>query len=158
MNTEGNSSTLSSQKVCSRCKVKRPIEEFNFRNRSTGVRHRYCRECGKHFTRNHYKRNKSQYIARSMRSNIKRREYLQQLKSRPCADCGMQYPYYVMDFDHREDEEKVFEMNRVAYVSMRALKQEIKKCDLVCSNCHRVRTYQRIMQKQLSARLSARET
>jgi hypothetical protein len=83
-----------------------------------------------------------------MRANIKRREFLQQIKSRPCADCGVQYPYYVMDFDHREGEKKIFEMNRVSYVSMRAIKQELEKCDVVCANCHRERTHQRIMQKK----------
>jgi hypothetical protein len=83
-----------------------------------------------------------------MRANVERRKYLQQVKSRPCVDCGVQYPYYVMDFDHREGEEKIFEMNRISYVSMRAAKKEIEKCDVVCANCHRERTYQRIMQKQ----------
>ena len=144
MNATVNLSTDSQTKVCSKCKVERPIEEFNFRNRSTGVRHRYCRECGKIFTRNHYRRNKRQYVDRVLRSHAKRREYLHQIKSRPCADCGVQYPYYVMDFDHREGEEKIFEMNRVNYVTLRALKQEIEKCDVVCSNCHRERTYRRI--------------
>ena len=143
-----NSSFNLSQKVCSKCKVIRPAEEFNFRNRSTGVRHRYCRECGKQFTRNHYKSHKRQYIERNLRSHVKRREYLRQVKSRPCAGCGVQYPYYVMDFDHREGERKTFEMNRVNYVTMRAIKQEIGKCDVVCDNCHRERTYQRIMQRK----------
>lgn len=85
-----------------------------------------------------------------MRANIRQREYLRQVKSRPCADCGVQYPYYVMDFDHREGEKEFFEMNRVSYVSMRAIKQEIEKCDVVCANCHRERTYQRIIQKRSS--------
>lgn len=145
---ENNSSDDSISKVCSKCRVSKPVEEFNFRKRSDGIRHRYCRECGKKFTQAHYKLNKRQYIERSMRANIKRREYLKQIKSRPCADCGVQYPYYVMDFDHRDGEKKVFEMNRVGYVSMRAIKQEIEKCDLVCANCHRERTYRRIMQRQ----------
>ncbi len=139
-------------KLCSTCKVSKPIEEFNFRYRSKGIRHGYCRDCGKTLTQNHYRRNKRQYIERSMRATIKRRKYLQQLKSRPCADCGVQYPYYVMDFDHREGETKIFEMNRVGYVSMRALKLEIEKCDLVCANCHRERTYQRMMQRTIRRR------
>ncbi|MDQ3743355.1 MAG: hypothetical protein M3444_03130 [Acidobacteriota bacterium] len=58
-----------------------------------------------------------------------------------------------MDFDHREGETKIFEMNRVSYVSMRAIKQEIEKCDVVCANCHRERTYQRIMRRVANRRL-----
>lgn len=147
MDIPASSSNTLSQKVCSKCKVGKPLEEFNFRNRSTGVRHRYCRECGKVFTRNHYRLNKRQYIDRSLRSTAKRREFLRQVKSRPCVDCGIQYPYYVMDFDHRDGEKKSFEMNRVNYVTMRAIKQEIEKCDVVCSNCHRERTYRRIIKR-----------
>ncbi|HEX6622119.1 MAG TPA: hypothetical protein VF064_00300 [Pyrinomonadaceae bacterium] len=55
-----------------------------------------------------------------------------------------------MDFDHREGEQKVFEMNRVSYVTMSALKREIEKCDVVCANCHRERTYRRVMQRRAS--------
>jgi hypothetical protein len=147
-----NSSTSSSSRACSKCKVIKPIEEFNFRNRSSGIRHRYCRECGKKFTQAHYKRNKYQYIERSIRAKEKRREYMRQTKSRPCTDCGIQYPFYVMDFDHREGEIKSFEMNHVNYVTMRAIKLEIEKCDVVCANCHRERTYRRIMQKVTTRR------
>ncbi|HEX8173967.1 MAG TPA: hypothetical protein VF543_02485 [Pyrinomonadaceae bacterium] len=88
-----------------------------------------------------------------MLAKEKRREYLRLMKSRPCTDCGIQYPYYVMDFDHREGEAKSFEMNHVNYVTMRAITREIEKCDIVCSNCHRERTFQRIMRRQ-----SARST
>lgn len=140
-------------KPCSKCKASKPLIEFNFRNRSTGVRLPYCRECGKKLTQSHYRRNKRQYINRSILAKEKRREYIRQVKSRPCADCGIRYPYYVMDFDHREGEEKIFEMNRVNYVTMRAIQQEIEKCDVVCSNCHRERTYQRIMLREASNRL-----
>jgi hypothetical protein len=153
MDTAINSSLGMSHKVCSKCKVERPIEEFNFRNRSTGLRLPYCRECGKKFTQSHYRRNKRQYIDQSIRAKERLREYVRQVKSRPCADCGIQYPFYVMDFDHREGETKIFEMNRVSYVSMRAIKQEIEKCDVVCSNCHRERTYRRIMRRVANRRL-----
>jgi hypothetical protein len=148
MTSMANSRANLSLKVCSKCKVSKSVEEFNFRNRSSGIRHRYCRECGKKLTQDHYRRNKHQYIERSMRATVKRRTFLRQMKSRSCADCGVQYPYYVMDFDHRAGETKVFEMNQVNYVMMHAIQKEIEKCDIVCSNYHRERTYQRIIQRQ----------
>lgn len=47
-----------------------------------------------------------------------------------------------MDFDHRED--KKFSISQKAYFGARKqVLDEIKKCDVVCSNCHRERTYQR---------------
>jgi hypothetical protein len=55
-------------------------------------------------------------------------------------DCGSTYPYYVMDFDHREN--KKFNIGPNSYsTSFADLKAEIDKCDVVCANCHRERTY-----------------
>jgi hypothetical protein len=131
------------RKVCSKCQAHKPITEYNFRNRLAGIRHSYCKECGKHFTHRHYERNKSQYLDRNARAYAKRKALVLQMKSRPCADCGVQYPYYVMDFDHREGVLKSFALNSVNRVTMRAIIQEIEKCDVVCANCHRERTQRR---------------
>jgi hypothetical protein len=51
----------------------------------------------------------------------------------------------VMDFDHREGELKTDNVaNLVASPhSMKKLLEEIAKCDLVCANCHRIRTHAR---------------
>jgi hypothetical protein len=130
-------------KICSKCEETKAIKEFNFKNRAAGTRHSYCRECGKIITRRHYAQNKRQYLNRNLRSFTKRREFARQMKSRPCADCGIQYPYYVMDFDHREGEVKKYELNRIDRITTKALIREIEKCDVVCANCHRIRTYQR---------------
>lgn len=59
-------------------------------------------------------------------------------------DCGISYPYYVMDFDHRNGEEKLEGVAALVNSGRRkAVFEEIEKCDLVCSNCHRERTHQR---------------
>lgn len=135
------------EKICSRCKISKPLEEFNFRHKAKGVRHGYCKECGKILTRSHYRRNKRQYLEKNLQSFQKRREFVRQMKNKPCADCGITYPYYVMDFDHRENEIKEFGLNAVTQKAINALKREIAKCDVVCANCHRERTYQRRLQK-----------
>jgi hypothetical protein len=143
MQTENHASQRREEKACSKCKTTKPITEFNFKYRATGVRHSYCKECGKTLTRNHYVNNKRQYLDKNLRSYLKRREFVRQMKSRPCADCGIQYPYYVMDFDHREGEVKKYALNNTDRMTMRAILCEIKKCDVVCSNCHRERTHRR---------------
>jgi hypothetical protein len=61
-------------------------------------------------------------------------------------DCGQRYPYYVMEYDHRDGEEKfcnVSALNGHRRVSMSKLLAEIAKCDVVCANCHRERTFRR---------------
>lgn len=59
-------------------------------------------------------------------------------------DCGIKYPHYVMDFDHRDRKLKLASINRMinfhSYSKDKIL-EEIEKCDLVCANCHRIRTY-----------------
>ena len=72
----------------------------------------------------------------------KRREWLDELKSKSCMDCGGKFPPECMDFDHRNGDEKVFSVNQVLK-NMKQLLEEIKKCDLICANCHRVRTRKR---------------
>lgn len=58
-------------------------------------------------------------------------------------DCKVSYPYFVLDFDHREDKE--FDLHKASRLgrSIANLKKEIAKCDIVCANCHRVRTFTR---------------
>lgn len=90
-------------------------------------------------------RNKSRVRQKDKRSHYRR--YIQEVKtSSPCVDCNIEYPYYIMDFDHRPDETKLFDIsNSGECPSMDALLIEIAKCDLVCSNCHRQRSWERLV-------------
>lgn len=98
-----------------------------------------------------YKRNKTKVKAKSKTSNktaIKRnREFIQNYKENtPCFDCKIKYHYCVMNFDHLRD--KKANLSRLVRnsLSINALKLEMDKCELVCSNCHRIRTWKRIFQ------------
>ena len=58
----------------------------------------------------------------------------------PCADCGVSYPAVVMEFDHvRGDKITSVSMMISCLASWEAIEEEIAKCELVCSNCHRLR-------------------
>lgn len=140
--------TKSKSKVCSKCRTKKELTEFNFRNRAFNKRHSYCKDCGKIFTRNHYRNTKRQYLDRNLRSYASRRELVIKAKLQPCVDCGIQYPYYVMDLDHREGVTKMFSLHKVHNATKKAILQEIAKCDVVCANCHRERTHQRRMKRK----------
>ena len=77
------------------------------------------------------------------------RERVRQAKDVPCADCGVKYPYYVMDLDHLPGTEKKFTLAMSTRKSTRGaqgmveVEAELKKCEAVCSNCHRERTHGR---------------
>jgi|SRR3989344_9389085 len=94
--------------------------------------------------RRHYYSNREAYIKKALKRKKEIRKWLNDIKeATPCTDCRESYPYYVMDFDHiskKEVEIKKLLNNS----SLRKLKTEILQCELVCSNCHRARTYNRI--------------
>lgn len=72
------------------------------------------------------------------------RGLIREAKSVPCSDCGIQYPYYVMEFDHVRGEKK-FNIGALGVNSKTSvLMEEIQKCDVVCCNCHAERSYQRL--------------
>ncbi len=72
-----------------------------------------------------------------------RRVWLQALKeNHPCVDCGVVYHPVVMDFHHRDPASKLFNIGRKwGSTSISLLLEEIAKCDLICANCHRLRTH-----------------
>ena len=82
--------------------------------------------------------------SRQTKGNPKRlrQAMIQAAKQVPCADCRRKYPHYVMDFDHVRGE-KSFSLNTAGTRSLEAVRKEIEKCDIVCANCHRKRTYKR---------------
>ena len=73
------------------------------------------------------------------------RDYLNKLKDVPCLDCKGKFPPIVMDFDHVEGSIKFSDVGILAhYGSWDRLKTEVSKCEVVCANCHRIRTKERI--------------
>lgn len=95
--------------------------------------------------RRHYAAHPDYYRERNRKLKRDNTSKIRETKNVPCADCGQSYPYYVMDFDHRPDENKKFELGRIVHRSStrKQVAEEIAKCDVVCSNCHRERTFKR---------------
>ena len=59
-------------------------------------------------------------------------------------DCGLEFPPCAMDFDHRDGREKVIGVTRmVGRAGIARILAEAEKCDIVCANCHRARTFRR---------------
>lgn len=92
-----------------------------------------------------YSESRRNSIERQADANTKRRQtrrsMIDAFKDVPCADCGVKYPPYIMDFDHRNPDEKLFQIGSNSTLSIERILTEISKCDVVCSNCHRERTW-----------------
>lgn len=94
--------------------------------------------------RQHYLANKADYSKRSVEGRQRRRAHVAKLKEKPCMDCGVQYPWYVMEFDHRPGTGKIDKVSdMIARYAWGVVLTEIEKCDVVCANCHHSRTWNR---------------
>lgn len=94
-------------------------------------------------TQTHYELNREYYKEKAKRNKEKSRQLIRDTKDVPCTDCKIKYPSCVMDLDHVHGK-KLFNVGaswmRMGYKQIEA---EIKKCEVVCSNCHRIRTHKR---------------
>lgn len=137
------------KKTCSCCDEEKPIK--NFYKRKTGKRagelYEKCKECMKARGRAYYHKNKNRQLNlarnRTNKARALKRKYLVNAKDKPCSDCGVKYPHYVLDFDHKNKNDKI---DNIAHLvnrnwSLKKIKEEISKCDIVCANCHRERTW-----------------
>jgi hypothetical protein len=71
-------------------------------------------------------------------------DFIEWLKTGPCLDCDMSFPTCCMDFDHCVGE-KLFNISHAvrSKFSNEEIMTELAKCELVCANCHRIRTANR---------------
>lgn len=71
----------------------------------------------------------------------RQRAWIDALKiERGCADCGYNDHPVALDFDHIDG--KTFSIG-AGRRSKRAVLEEIARCEVVCANCHRLRTERR---------------
>ena len=129
-------------KVCTQCKKNKNTSEFTKNRTSKDGLRSNCKMCSATAKGEWYLRNKG---TTNERAKIRKRERIllvAQLKDNPCMDCGQRFHYTAMDFDHVRDFKK-FSISAGAHTAMPELLAEIAKCDLVCSNCHRFRTWSR---------------
>ena len=97
-------------------------------------------------SRRFYVKNKLIIIERNAERKRKAGKILASIKNRPCMDCEGYFNPWQMDFDHREPCKKSFTIGRCTNYRIDKLLEEIKKCDVICSNCHRERTYNRLQE------------
>ena len=65
--------------------------------------------------------------------------FIEHLKKHPCIDCG-EDNVVVLDFDHMRDKRMSVPMLANRPCSLATLREEIEKCEIRCSNCHRIKT------------------
>ena len=109
-----------------------------------------CAKCGRkaanknwHIRRKAFKKiGQKSYLADGPAAVLKRR-FIEWLCDQPCWDCGREFHFSSMGFDHRPGTVKCFALALGTHYSWSKLLAEIFKCDMVCACCHNFRTWSR---------------
>ena len=131
---------------CYRCGKLKRADEFAWRRKNKGQRDSHCRPCRSAYGKEHYAQNRQRYIDQA--AKVKRRltrertiYLIEFFRTHSCVDCGEQDPI-VLEFDHLGD--KSFAIGpELSKRSWQSILDEMKKCEVVCANCHRRRTARR---------------
>lgn len=131
-------------KRCSGCGETKPYSEFHKnRARRDGLQG-YCKPCRAVIDHTEYERSRGG--PRPSRIwDRGRTEWLSSLKTgQPCTDCRRVFTPAVMQWDHLPGKEKLGDISTgLRWRSRAEVLEEIAKCELVCANCHAMRTFER---------------
>ena len=101
------------------------------------------KETEREYQRQYYLRNREERIETARRWNevaveVVRKYLVEYLSIHPCVDCG-EDDILVLSFDHVRGKKKFNISESISGKRPRSLskiKQEVKKCDIRCHNCH----------------------
>jgi hypothetical protein len=149
--SEGHRATLGDEVMATK-RLPKPtplkLGQWNVDNPGMGYRDKYDPR-NREARLRHYYSNREQYYARNRAKKRQLRALLVAAKSKPCMDCGGSFPPVAMDFDHRDPTTKLLTPAHLPGAgSFRLMQEELAKCDLVCSNCHRLREESRRLAKR----------
>ena len=130
LNTEGN---IRDQKlikginnfICCYCKEYKPTDKFYKKTKNT--HQSYCKDCFNKYTKQRWKNRKLKAI-----------EY----KGGKCSSCGYNKCPDVLEFHHKDPKQKEFDWKKLRQMSWDKVTNELDKCDILCSNCHRERHHE----------------
>ena len=133
-------------KICGKCRQEKDLSEFSKNSGRKDGLSGYCKPCMKISRRKHYDENYLKVRSEIMARRVQLRKFIREYKSSVgCMDCG-NADSRVLDFDHLPEFEKEFNLSSAIQrgYGIDKMMSEIKKCEVVCANCHRIRTVTRL--------------
>lgn len=128
-----------------RCALCGEIKALDAFHRMGDGRHRYCKPCRREWDAAYWVRRRLFRVSQQKERRRELREWISGIKSAtPCADCGGNFHGAAMTYDHLPGHEKRGDISNLIAGGYRSvLITEMAKCDVVCANCHAIRTYRR---------------
>lgn len=132
---------------CTKCKIIKNENQFNFKVKSLNILQYQCKECTRQLIKNHYNKNKNYYLEKTQRRNLELKSIMhnfikEYLLKNPCVDCN-ESDITVLEFDHSKNKDIKFKAVSSLMKSrypLEKVKEEIEKCEVRCANCHRRKT------------------
>lgn len=127
---------------CALCAEVKPLDAFH--RMGTG-RQRYCKPCRRDWDAAYWVRRRVFRISQQRDRRRELREWISGIKSAaPCTDCRRLFHPAAMTYDHLPGHEKVGDISSLIAGGYRSvLITEMAKCEIVCANCHAIRTFRR---------------
>ena len=130
-------------KECPKCKKIKSLNDFSKnKNRSDGLA-RTCRPCKAEYDKKYYDKDPKTYCKKNYKYELVKKDFVIKYKKifGKCVDCGIS-DWRVLEFDHVKGIKK-FNISEGTKRSFQAIKEEIRKCECRCANCHRIKTRER---------------
>lgn len=128
-------------KVCTKCKVEKPIDSFSWKSIATQKRASECKDCHVVMRKTYYENNKPKEKKRIKARKEEIKTFFRELKKTlSCEICSESTPI-CLDFHHNDSSEKDFNVSQASFngLSRDTIRKEIDKCTVLCANCHRKR-------------------
>ena len=129
-------------KICKKCNNQKPLEDFVKKSKSKDGYGIYCKQCEYEWNKKSYYRtsgSRNKYLIERRRRIAKERDELIRSLNLKCKICGFNHPA-ALDFHHINPKEKFKTVSDLKWsgCSHETFIAEIEKCDVLCSNCHRI--------------------
>lgn len=131
-------------KICSKCKREKDLINFYKDKQNKDGRINVCNICCRKKDRASYKNRKQYYYERNKEDYLRNKKFVNTWKRiyGKCIDCGFD-DWRALDFDHVNNDKLMYVGTMINGFSIKKIKKEIRKCECRCSNCHRIKTYER---------------
>ena len=126
-------------KQCTKCKETKELNEFN---KNKDCYNSWCIKCVRERSKEFYLKNKEKQILKFKKQNKEKADFILSLKEgKYCEKCGYNKCLASLDFHHLDPKQKDFNISDFkrtrGFSDLILINNEIKKCIVLCSNCHR---------------------